>query len=334
MERFEGIQLARAFAALAVVYFHSKHAIAWIPDGGKFPIGYLMQYGFYGVDFFFAISGFVACVVAARGKLQPVPFVIKRAFRIYPLWLGLCLTYWGIRYGFAIPENGIEHVLRSLLLLPTDGYPILDVGWSLQHEIAFYAVVAIVVPLGGTSALAGVLIAGIILHFTASGPALLSPFLTFYPAFLAGVLAYMARSYVPIGSVLLIGCGCLMFVAATLIGPQRWMLAPSFFVMLIGFAKMRQVGRLGLQLGGASYSIYLLHPIVFYVAYAAFEGLARSGHIAPTWSAEPVRFILIAMVCVLSIAIWKRIEEPVTQFGHRLASRSKKANETTASASR
>ena len=65
----------------------------------------------------------------------------KRLWRIYP-------TYWVVLTAFMallllsptkdLAERDPFHLLCSYLLLPEVAAPILDVGWSLRHELLFY----------------------------------------------------------------------------------------------------------------------------------------------------------------------------------------------------
>ena len=82
-KKLEGIQVARAIAALSVAYFHSYIALRAFPESAQAPIPPLKQWGYLGVDFFFAISGHVICLIAARPSFSPLSFAIKRLFRLY-----------------------------------------------------------------------------------------------------------------------------------------------------------------------------------------------------------------------------------------------------------
>jgi exopolysaccharide production protein ExoZ len=56
--KLEGLQAARAIAALAVAYFHSYMVIrVAFPESAWAPIPFLKDWGYVGVNFFFAISG-------------------------------------------------------------------------------------------------------------------------------------------------------------------------------------------------------------------------------------------------------------------------------------
>ena len=82
----EGLQAARAVAALSVAYFHSYIALRAFPETAQLPIGGLKDWGFLGVNFFFAISGYVICLVVSRPGFAPIPFAIRRVFRLYPMY--------------------------------------------------------------------------------------------------------------------------------------------------------------------------------------------------------------------------------------------------------
>src|SRR5215472_12172659 len=147
-KKLPGIQIARAIAALSVMYFHSWSALDRFPKGTAYPLPVLSTYGWIGVDLFFAISGFVICLVISRPGFDPPSFLIKRAWRIYPLWL-LCLTAFAILSRLWRGPTETEtfgYFLWSALLLPTQQFPYYDIGWSLQHEMAFYFMAAIIVP--------------------------------------------------------------------------------------------------------------------------------------------------------------------------------------------
>src|ERR1700689_163626 len=139
-----GIQMARAVAALTILYFHSWVSIVRFPAGTAWQIPVVTNYGHLAVDLFFAISGYVICLVVSRESFGVPSFLIKRVFRLYPLWLGMltifAVTAWLWR-GFT-PRETLDFFLYSAALLPTVGNPFYNVGWSLQHEIAFYFIVA------------------------------------------------------------------------------------------------------------------------------------------------------------------------------------------------
>ena len=76
-EKLEGLQAARAIAALSVAYFHSYIAVRAFPESAQIPIGPLKNQGFLGVNFFFAISGYVICLIASKPTFSAVPFAIN-----------------------------------------------------------------------------------------------------------------------------------------------------------------------------------------------------------------------------------------------------------------
>ena len=113
-----------------------------------------------GVDLFFVISGFVMVWSSwdAFGQLRSVmPFIGRRLLRVVPLyWL---LTLATIAAALAVPgalsdglRDGWGYVGASLLFVPwrrMDGFvqPVLRLGWTLQYEMLFYAMLACVLPL-------------------------------------------------------------------------------------------------------------------------------------------------------------------------------------------
>lgn len=66
MDKLPGLQVARAVAALSIAYFHSWVALVRFPKDTVFPLPILTSYGGLAVDLFFAISGFVICLVLSR----------------------------------------------------------------------------------------------------------------------------------------------------------------------------------------------------------------------------------------------------------------------------
>jgi hypothetical protein len=48
-----------------------------------------------------------------------------------------------------LKSETFSYFLYSATLLPTEQFPFYDIGWSLQHEVAFYLLTAIVVPFFG-----------------------------------------------------------------------------------------------------------------------------------------------------------------------------------------
>lgn len=127
-----------------------------------------------GLDFFFVLSGFIITLIHAGDIGRPrrlAAFCGKRLLRIYPAyWIALAL-YLALLLASPTPghaERGLAYVATSFLLWPDTAEPILDVGWSLRHELLFYAlfVVAILHRRFGTVLFAGWL-AGILANAAA-----------------------------------------------------------------------------------------------------------------------------------------------------------------------
>lgn len=318
-----GIQFARALAALGIVYFHSWVAITRFPKETAHPIPWLKDYGWLSVNLFFAISGYVICLVASRSSFRPGSFLIKRVFRLYPLWLAMlsifAVTAWLWR-GFT-PDETFGLFLYSVPLLPTlNSFPFYDIGWTLQHEIAFYLIAAAVVPWFGIRGLAFVLLASMLTVLKIDLPPYVANYAGHHGEFLAGTLAFMARDKMARFGVLLplaIGGVLLGYFAANQGG--HWFPIALFF-LIAGFANLNpselsRWQRGAIAIGDASYSMYLIHPMVFMFASSIVSKFPN----APLWTEEPIRFPCIAAAITASIFSWKYFERPFIRLGNHVA---------------
>ena len=152
------LQVIRAIAALLVVYHHAfRSAIAnlpltlphsqlvWQPE--KWAVGI----GFFGIDLFFVLSGFLMVYISRRyydGDHPVLRFLLERFVRIWPLYMVFTVVALGIeaeRVHFHI--DGLFDFrftrLLSILFIPSfneigDLQPVLGVGWTLNYEAFFY----------------------------------------------------------------------------------------------------------------------------------------------------------------------------------------------------
>lgn len=148
--RLVALDSVRGLAVLLVVAFHSAFRFA-IPSGD--PISrFLRTTGWIGVDIFFVLSGFLITKVLNAQRSDPdLPaFAIKRAARIYPLYLVAIGTF---ALGDLLVNDG-----KSLAMLPgtvalLTGYLVplygeanvpFTITWSLSVEVTAYALFAIV----------------------------------------------------------------------------------------------------------------------------------------------------------------------------------------------
>ena len=313
-QQFEGLQIARALAALSVAYFHSKTMLIGFPKDTAWPLPFIPTYGGQGVHFFFAISGFVICLNAGR-NMNWRQFLIRRAFRIYPLWIA-AISLWCLVNPSLKPDS-IEYIVRSILLLPIHGsFPLLDVGWSLQHEIAFYIVAAALAPFFGTVGIAIFLITGWLAREHFDLPWWATEFTHYYPHFLAGILAYWMMEWLKrAGSLVPLFTGCLVFWYCARNNADQLLFDVAYMLWIIGFVNMRvtsTLGKLGIELGNASYSIYLLHPIVFHVVHANFPH-----ELPPAWTQEIIRFGALSATCLCAVFSFRFFERPINRFAKR-----------------
>ena len=124
------LQIVRLFAACMVILYHSDQ------------IGYC---GFFGVEIFFVVSGFLAFYTTAA-PVSPCRYLLKRSIRLFPLyWIFTIITFIILTVWPGISNMSDEdplHFLFSLLFIPYIGktgatVPILAVGWTLYYEVAF-----------------------------------------------------------------------------------------------------------------------------------------------------------------------------------------------------
>jgi peptidoglycan/LPS O-acetylase OafA/YrhL len=158
--KLQSIQALRGVAALLVVLFHLRTLeMKSIADNGLTEptwMGGLFTNGYAGVDLFFVISGFIMVFVTRNSRSGPKPaadFLFARVTRIYPVWwafVAAMTIYMTTAYGMSGQSPGwlkatngqpiLPYLAKSFLLIPQPAFPILNVGWTLVHEVYFYLV--------------------------------------------------------------------------------------------------------------------------------------------------------------------------------------------------
>lgn len=152
--KMRSIEGARALAAVSVVLMHAANLMRVEQFSGHIGLGGLFDFGYVGVDFFFALSGFIITYVhfGDIGRLERIPRYLWRRFsRIYPIyWFVLLLSIAVSLLGRlasgkgATLEMGLEDIAGTIFLVMGEGEPkYVGVAWSLQYEIIFYTVFCI-----------------------------------------------------------------------------------------------------------------------------------------------------------------------------------------------
>lgn len=142
-----------AASLVAVYHFHQFDAIPWAP------LANLVRRGYFWVDLFFVLSGFVmamtygAMFTARYDGAAHRAFLLKRIARIYPLYLAVTLAvslytlavyhgYQGVhRPGVNLPHPVLAHV-TNLLMIQAWGFGSSIGGptWTISTEWAAYLV--------------------------------------------------------------------------------------------------------------------------------------------------------------------------------------------------
>lgn len=144
-QKLAGIQALRGIASLAVILYHvARHMdqVTASPLMMRF-----FQPGHAGVDLFFVLSGFIILHVHRTDIGQPDRlrrYARQRFQRLMPIyWIALGLTALAlIAAGNAVSPGAF---LWSASLLPTAQEPLLGIAWTLQHELLFYMLFALLI---------------------------------------------------------------------------------------------------------------------------------------------------------------------------------------------
>lgn len=142
------VHYLRGVAALFVVLYHVKHYVKDVCANSNLG-DILFGWGFFGVDIFFMISGFVIAISTQHEKSK-VSFIVKRFFRIYPLYffsLVLSVIVLLVRGNSPVADI-FKAMLKSMFFLHLDytgnapffGYSVNYPGWTLTYEMMFYGV--------------------------------------------------------------------------------------------------------------------------------------------------------------------------------------------------
>lgn len=140
------LQAGRGIAALLVLLFHATGLFASASYWNTIFLHSLFSFGHAGVEFFFALSGFIMVLVHQRDLGKPnalYAYARKRVTRIYPIYWIVTLV---VATLYAITGNERLSLLgNSIILVGRDNTALLAVAWTLFHEILFYSVFAIMI---------------------------------------------------------------------------------------------------------------------------------------------------------------------------------------------
>lgn len=348
----------RAIAAIAVMFAH-LHGVEARNSEGAAILGSPWLTGVSGVDLFFVISGFIMVWVAgnaAPGRTSLAKFYFARIVRIYPLWwlfaglmaIYLFITYdapWDAEKLAAVNVSGIEHLIKSFLLIPHEAFPILPLGWTLIHEIYFYLVFGLMLLLPRryrTPALmlwGLVIIAGISARLTGYYASSLIE-LALYPMTLEFLMgAAVAKSIqagwtqfrwpaLALGIIWLVLAQQLVDFESTdrlLPTARTFAFGPAFALLtyaLVAFERTTELGKWVPQslvrIGDWSYALYLGHLLVISaVARIYFPVFGQSGWI------DNFGFILLASAASILIAgmTYQVVERPLLKLSRRARDR-------------
>jgi peptidoglycan/LPS O-acetylase OafA/YrhL len=327
------LQAGRALAAISVAAFHLSLNMSAARYGGVAVFRDLTQYGKHGVDFFFVLSGFIILFAHARDIGHPSAwgsYLYKRFVRVYPIYWLYTLVFVLALLAFGgtdatMPDNGADWLTSLSLVRFTPVAPPLGQGWTLFHEVAFYAVFSTLIlnRKFGLAALAAFMAVALVFYPSEPGELARTAFNVYTSDynlyFLCGMGAYWLYKKGGHGLAQAAGGAVIAVASLALAGLpvflSRIMLASGLALMLAGLATLERTGRLGIHgwlafAGDASYSIYLTH--------INLEGLllkvAVKLHMNALLGPQLVFFIVLAATVAGGCLAYLLVERPLMRL--------------------
>ena len=328
--RVEEIDVLRGLAALCVMISHYTWYCVKSFQEAPFGLELHTIYGFYAVQLFFIISGFVISLTLEKCSNWR-DFAFSRLSRLYPAyWAALTLMVVVERLAFGETLWVGGYAANLTMLQEFIGFPNLDgVFWSLTVELAFYAIMAIVF---ATGLLARIEVVAAIWLVVACLWSLVDQYLGFVlpaslprylilrhvPFFVAGIMFYriavMGRTRLRVALILaaLAAAGWIdglwdrqVPAVGWIDGLERLGVAALLFT-IFGLAvagRLRfAVSPVTLWLGGISYSLYLCHRNL------GFSMLSRLHELGvPVWLLFTVTLL---MALALATSLTYLVERP------------------------
>ncbi len=326
--RFETIDGLRGFLALGVFFTHVMATHGYYANGRwdtAFAPFYVVT-GEAGVSLFFMITGFLFWRKALRtgGKLEARSLYRSRIRRLAPMYfvsVALCLLVIAALSHFALREDPVT-VLREIRpwlsfgFMPTadvngvkDAHIINAVYWTLAYEWSFYLALPLLSLFIKGWRFAFLLAAAI--FFGVQAPITLN--------FVAGALAavFVERRLLEgrlaspwLAPVPLLALGAVLAMNSAF-APAAVALLFVFFLFVVDGNSMLGLlhTRAAKFLGTVSYSFYLLHATVIFIAFRTVDAFAPVASLGATQ-----HWMIAALAAAATIAIsaltYRRIEHP------------------------
>jgi exopolysaccharide production protein ExoZ len=321
--RLTSIQILRGLAAAWVVIFHSA-ALTAATNSQAFSIAAVVgAYGYFGVDVFFVISGFVIFYSVHYRAMTASQFFARRVERIVPPYLALTILFSGLLAAlphlFHTEKPSIDLFLRSIFFISFTEYkyPILPVGWTLEYEMFFYVLAT--VALGASKwhflrlpvAIAALVLFGAAVTTNAAGIKFLTNpvMLEFALGFMVAEV-YLIKRFSKTSTITIVMAFLAVF--ATSLG-HRAIIAglPSAALLYACLALSHKLTLPNLikqplsALGDASYSIYLIQVFTLPVSARLFQFLPQNS------PPDLLFFLALAITIFVGYGFYKLVERKI-----------------------
>lgn len=339
--KLDGLHGMRAVAACMIVIFH----VIYLTELPLPPwLTLVKPYFGAGVHVFFVLSAFSLAYSGVRTQTSTREYLIKRFFRIAPLFYGM-IVYSQLTDGVRSLGHNVMNVLFAFNFAPGMHPSMVMAGWTIGVEMIFYALLPVILSACRSFAAFAVfaLCALAVSYFGRVQLETAAPqgyahmaFISNLWFFAIGLLAYSAAQEkwtmqaairpVAIGLAGIVIIGCLLAWPTALLfagRPDSLMFGLAFGCITLWQA-MRPSWLMRISpmqfIGERSYSVYLLHPAIIVI-------LIRTG--AYSWMREtfgdsaifPALAITFALVFALSQVTYRLVEVPGINVGRWIIGR-------------
>jgi peptidoglycan/LPS O-acetylase OafA/YrhL len=318
------LDLLRTCAVGLVIVSHLGPAIGWKWDSSF----HLQALGLMGVAIFFVHTCLVLMMSMDRdpGERLAARFLIRRAFRIYPLSIVVVVTLAAAGIGRLHAGDFISNLLlvQNITGAPSNPAPL----WSLPFEIQMYLVLPALYGLcrrrNAAMLVALLWIASVLVVVGASRTAANYHLLKYVPCFLPGVLAFVLISRTERGPrfgwgtlFAYVAIAAMAFPVVVAKGAEE---TPLLWLICLGLGLLipqcRQLGTSWLAAAAKtvatySYGIYLVHSTCLDIAFGKLAAYPE----AVKW------LVFIGSTAALSYVGYHLIEKPGIALGIRLSRR-------------